>query len=127
ATLEGRLAGLADGEERIGWLEELPALVEEYLRDLPHLGGRKTAVREHETVPPEKTEENPLGLYTLTAERVRRLGAGDLEEKRRAAEEERSERFRQLYAMLDLRVVCHKDRSLEVTWGGDCSSWLGRA
>jgi hypothetical protein len=28
--------------------------------------------------------------------------------------------------MLDLRVLCHKDHSLEVSWGGDCSEWLGR-
>jgi hypothetical protein len=28
--------------------------------------------------------------------------------------------------MLGLKVVCHKDRSLEVTWGGDCSEWLAR-
>jgi hypothetical protein len=28
--------------------------------------------------------------------------------------------------MLGLQVVCHKDRSLEVTWGGDCTKWLGR-
>jgi hypothetical protein len=35
--------------------------------------------------------------------------------ERRAVEEERAERFRELYAMLDLKVVCHKDRSLEVS------------
>jgi hypothetical protein len=29
--------------------------------------------------------------------------------------------------MLDLKEVCHKDRSLEVAWDGDCSEWLGRA
>ena len=28
------------------------------------------------------------------------------------------------YAMLNLKVVCHKDRSLEVSWGANCSEWL---
>ena len=34
---------------------------------------------------------------------------------RREAEEERAARFRELYAMLGLQVVCHRDHSLEVT------------
>ncbi len=126
-TLQERLAELAGGEARIRQLEGMPALVEEYLRDLPQLMDRRPVVREHETVGAERTEGNPLGLYLLTRDSIRHLDGEELEEKRRAAEEERSQRFRQLYAMLDLRVVCHKDRSLEVTWGGDCSKWLGRA
>jgi len=126
AGLERRLAELADGEERIRQLEELPRLVEEYLRDLPHLIDRRRVVREYETVGAERTPENPLGLYILTPERIRYLPEGEIAQKRRAAEEERAARFRELYAMLDLRVVCHKDRSLEVRWGGDCSEWLSR-
>ena len=74
--LEARLAKLAGAEKRIDWLEQLPRLVGRYLRDLPFLVGRKTAIREHKTVPPAKTEDNPLGLYTLTAERIRRVGEG---------------------------------------------------
>jgi hypothetical protein len=113
--LEGRPAELASGEEKIRRLEELPALIEEYLRDLPHLVGRSLEVREYETVGAERTPDNPLGIYTLTPDSIRYLTEEELEEKRRAAEEERSERFRQLYAMLDLKVVCHKDLSLEVS------------
>jgi hypothetical protein len=124
--LECRLAEFADGEERIRKLEELPALVEEYLRDLPHLVGRRPVIREYETLGAERTPENPLGLYTLTPESIRYRDEEELAKKRRAAEEERSARFRELYAMLDLHVVCHKDLSLEVRWGGDCSKWLGR-
>ena len=126
AILQGKLAELAGGEARIKQLEEMPALVEEYLRDLPHLVNRRPVVREHETVGAERTEGNPLGLYLLTRDSIQHLDGEELEEKRRAGEEERSQRFRQLYEMLDLRVVCHKGRSLEVTWGGDCSKWLGR-
>ncbi len=57
-------------------------------------------------------------------ESIRYLGEDEKEEKRQAADDERAERFRQLYAMLNLEVVCHKDRSLEVSWGADCSEWL---
>ncbi len=125
--LERRLAELADGERRVKQLEDLPALVEAYLRDLPTLIGWEKTVREYETVPAEKTEDNPLGVYTLTPESIRHLPEEELAEKRRAAEEERSQRFRDLYEALDLHVVCHKDLSLEVTWGGaQCPEWLGR-
>ncbi len=44
----------------------------------------------------------------------------------RAADEARSKRVREAYAMLGLRVVCHKDRSLEDTWGSRCHEWLER-
>jgi hypothetical protein len=88
--------------------------------------GRESVVREYETVGAGRTEDNPLGLYKLTRESIRYLDEEELEAKRREAEEERAARFRELYAMLDLRVVCHKDRSLEVTGGGDCSEWLSR-
>jgi hypothetical protein len=49
-----------------------------------------------------------------------------LAEKRRGTEEKRARRFRELYSMLNLKVVCHKDRSLEVSWGAHCHEWLGR-
>lgn len=29
--------------------------------------------------------------------------------------------------MLGLQVVCHKDRSLQIMWGGDCTEWLSPA
>ena len=84
-------------------------------------------MREYETVPKGRTEDNPSGVYTLSPESIRHLPEEELEEKRRTAEEERSQRFRDLYEALDLRVVCHKDRSLEVSWGGSqCSFLRGR-
>jgi hypothetical protein len=126
--LERRLAELADSEERLRELEALPELVVEYLRDLPYLVGQEPVVRAYETVGvAETTEEEPLrGLYTITPERIRTLPDEELAQKRSAAEEKRAERFRELYAMLNLRVICHKDRSLEVTWGAHCHEWLRR-
>jgi hypothetical protein len=65
--LKRRHAELTDGEERIRRLEELPALVEVYLHDLPHLVGRRPVVREYVTLgAAERTPVNPLGIYTLT-------------------------------------------------------------
>lgn len=126
ADLEERLAGLADGEKRIAELEALPDLVESYLRDLPDLVARQSVVREYETVPPERTPDNPLGIYRAMPDNIRWLSEEEYTEKQRQATEERSQRFRELYRMLDLQVVCHPDLSLEVTWGADCSKWLGR-
>lgn len=82
-------------------------------------------MREYEVVPPEGTGR--LEPFAITPESIRHLPEEELAEKRRAAEEERSQRFRTLYEALDLRVVCHRDRSLEVTWGGGrCSVLRGR-
>jgi hypothetical protein len=42
--------------------DSLPALVEEYIRGLPDLvHGREGTVREHATLPPERTEGNRSG------------------------------------------------------------------
>ena len=125
--LERRLAELADSERRLRELEALPSLVEEYLREVPHLLDLKPLLREYETSAPEATPDDPLGaIYTITPERIRFLPEEELAEKRRAVEEKRARRFRELYEMLGLKVVCHKDRSLEVSWGAHCSEWLGR-
>lgn len=126
ADLEKRLAKLRDSGQRLRELERLPGLVEAYLRDLPEIIGHKPMVREYETIPDERTEENPLGLYTLTPERVRSLSEEELAEKRRDAEMERAARLQELFAMLNLRVTAHKDGTLEVTWGLDCHKTLGR-
>ncbi|MDQ4105765.1 MAG: zinc ribbon domain-containing protein, partial [Actinomycetota bacterium] len=115
--LEARLAMLADGEARLRELEELPELVEEYLRDLPELLGADSErwLREYETIPEARTEDNPLGLYTLTPERIRHLTDEELAAKRLAAESDRGARFRELYAKLALRAAVHADGTVEIT------------
>ncbi len=126
ANLERRLAELRDSGQRLRDLERLPDLVEEYLADLPEIIGHEPVVREYETVPTDRTPDNPLGVYTLTPERVRFLSEAELAQKRSAAEAERAARLQRLYEMLDLRVTAHKDGTLEVTWGLDCHKTLGR-
>ena len=122
--LNKRLSELADGEEKIRRLEELPGLVEAYLRDLPALvEGTGTPTREYETVPAERTEDNPLGVYRLTPERIRHKDEEELETERREAQEARSQRFREVYSALGLTAVVHRDRSVELRWSGGCSEW----
>ena len=115
--LEARLAVLADGEVRLRELEELPGLVEEYLRDLPELIGPEVRVREYETVPELRTEDNPLGVYTLTPDRIMYMSDEELRAKRLAAEATRGARFRELYARLGLRVAVYADGTVEITVG----------
>lgn len=95
-------------------LEEVAALVEAYLRDLPELVGRERTVREYETVPEERTEDNPLGFYTLTPESIRGRTQEELKAWRQEAEGERTRRFRDLYEDLGLRATLDKDSTLEV-------------
>jgi hypothetical protein len=115
--LEARLAMLAEGESRLRELEELPALVEVYLRDLPLLVDRMPVVREYETVPPERGEDGSLLIYTLTPDRIRHLPEEVVARRRREAESARGARFRELYAMLGLRAAVHADGTLEITVG----------
>lgn len=119
-----RLEEVSDVEEQARKLREIPRLVEEYLRDLPGLIDPQPLLRDHGTVPAERTEDNPLGAYRLTPERVRHKTEEELEAERRAALEERRGRFREIYSALGLTVVCQRDRSLEIRWGSRCSEWL---
>lgn len=121
ATQE-ELARLADARKYVEYLEDLPNLIEEYLKDLPDLvEGTGTPIRKYETVPAERTPENPLGVYTLAPERIREHTPEETQYLWEQWERERAERYGAAYEMLALRVVAHHDGSLEVTWrGGGC-------
>ena len=97
-------------------LEELPAFAESLARDLPYLLDSRRAVRDHETSAPERTQENPLGPYTLAPDRIRHLPEEEVERREREAEDERAARYRATYEDLGLRVVAHPDGTLEASW-----------
>jgi hypothetical protein len=82
-------------------------------------------IREYETIGAERTPENPLGIYTLTPERIRLLPEEEIAKRRRAAEVARGARFRELYAMLGLRAAIHADGTLEVTVGATSEATKG--
>jgi hypothetical protein len=103
-------------EERLRELEEMPERVEGYLRDLPYLVGRQRVVRDHATIPEERTPENPLGLYRLTPDRVRPKTEEEIEGERLTAENERSARLRSVYEAIGLAVTAHKDGTLMLSW-----------
>jgi hypothetical protein len=84
---------------------------------LPYLVDRMPGICEYETIGAERTPENPLGLYTLTPERIRFLSKEEVAARRQAAEAARGARFRELYAMLGLRAAAHADGTLEITVG----------
>ena len=97
-------------------LEELPAFAESLARDLLYLLDSRRAVRDHETSAPERTQENPLGPYTLAPDRIRHLPEEEVERREREAEDERAARYRATYEDLGLRVVAHPDGTLEASW-----------
>ena len=113
-AIESEIAALGDQGDRLRELDMLPALVDEYLRDLAYLvEGSGLSMREYETVPAKRTQENPLGAYTLTPEAIRDRTEEELAEKRLEVRNARSARFRDLYQSLGLAVVVHKDGTLE--------------
>jgi site-specific DNA recombinase len=117
-AVERQLDGLGGGalEGRLRELEELPDLVEGYLRDLPHLVGRQRVVRGYDTIPEEGTPDYPLGLYRLTPDRVRRKTGEEIKGERLAAQNERSARLRSVYEAIGLTVTAHKDGTLLLRW-----------
>jgi hypothetical protein len=117
-AVERELDGLGGDalQERLRELEKMPALMEEYLRDLPDQVGRQRVVRDHAMVPEVRTADNPLGLYLLTPERVRRKTAEEIEGERLAADNKRSARLRWVYEAIGLAVTAHKDGTLVLRW-----------
>jgi hypothetical protein len=94
-------------------------LAREFVHDLPHLLDRVPPLREYETAPPEHSgEDGSLPIYELTPDRIRFLSEEEIAEKRRAAEEERSARYRSVYDDLQLSLTAHRDGTLEIRWVG---------
>ena len=120
-VVERERDALRESEARLEELDEQAALIDQYLRELPDLIDSQPLLREHETVPAKRTEDNPLGAYHLTPERIRRLSEEEVSDKRRAAADARTRRYRALYDGLNLNVVPYADGSLKVTWAGDCT------
>lgn len=114
-TLEAELARLKDTRAELERLERLAGEIPEFLADLPYLVDRSLPVRGYETVPPERGEDGPLPVYTLTPERIRERTPEEVEARRQRRERERAERFAWVYGELGLKVVVRKDGELELS------------
>jgi hypothetical protein len=119
-TARRELEGLRDRRRMLSELDELAAPVDEFLTDLPHFVDREPVIREHQTVPLEREPGldggGRLPIYTLTPSRIRWRSPEEIEEIHRKNEAERSQRYRWVYGLLGLRVVAHKDGTLELAW-----------
>jgi len=123
AEAESELTTLRDSRRRIEELRAYPALIEEYLRELPYLvHGRDKAVRnythtdEHEERERKVREEGRLPIFTVSPEMFRERTPEEMQEFRRKQERERAERYRGVYTTLGLRIVAQEDGTLELTW-----------
>lgn len=116
-----RLEGLRESETGDGAplsTAERVALFESYLRDLPGIvEGFVRDVREYETVPAERTAENPHGISRLTKDSIRWLSEEETAERRAELEDRRAIRYLWLYETLSLSVTAERDGTLDVRWG----------
>ncbi|HET7271557.1 MAG TPA: recombinase family protein [Rubrobacter sp.] len=115
-AIKPEIEALREGSEELERLEDLPQFAESLARDLPHLIDSRPVVRDYETIGPERTEEDPLGIYTLTPDRIRRLSEEGVARREREVEDERAAKYRAMYEDPGLRVVAHPDDTLEASW-----------
>jgi hypothetical protein len=123
AEAEKELAALRDSRRRLDELRAYSDLIDAHLRELPHLvHGREKLIRdhayteEHEERKRKAREEGRLPVFPISPEMFRERTPEEMEELPRAQERERAERYRGVYTSLGLRVVAHKDGTLELTW-----------
>ena len=102
AAVEGQLDRLQNTQQRLDYLDDLPGLVEDYLRDLPQLIAYPTRKRD------EDAAEDGLRIYKVTPDTVQPRPEVDQEAMGR--------KYRGLYDDLNLKVVKTAD-GLEITWG----------
>jgi hypothetical protein len=140
-VLQEEIAALRNPERTIGaWMGRLAEIdrmrvayqrqqaeglmtFEEYLRELPDLvHGRDKVIRnytyteEYEERERKAWEEGHLPIFSISHEMFRERTPEEMEMLRRKHERERAERYRGVYTTLGLRIVAHKDGTLELTW-----------
>jgi site-specific DNA recombinase len=122
-TAEEELARLEDARRNVEYLDELPRLVEDYLRELPQMIDYMPRIRESTLSDEHKDQlerdrRNGHGLkpYPVVPGTYRKRTPEEMEELRQEAEREQAERYQYMYAKLGLNVVAHKDGTLEFTW-----------
>jgi len=122
SAAERELASLEDADASLQYLEALPSIIEEYIRELPQMIDELPRIREHTLSDERKAQlerdrHNGHGLkpYPVVPGTYRKRTPEEMEELRKEAERERAGRYRKLYERLGLKVVAFKDKTLEVT------------
>jgi DNA invertase Pin-like site-specific DNA recombinase len=112
AEAETELNRLRDSRQRMAYLDDLPGLVESYLKDLPYLMETRSYKLVWEGEPPKV--QKPPKPY--------RVGGPDdpwlhNPPQKVINQEAEAGKWRGLYEDLGLKVVVPKDGSLEISWG----------
>ena len=116
---EEELARLEDERRYVEYLDALPRLVEDYLRELPEIINHVPRIRE--TVPKERPKSERLQPHLVEPGSHRTRAPEEMEQLRREAERERAGRYRRAYEMLNLKVVAYPDGTIDISWtGGSC-------
>ena len=118
--VEAESERLKYAQRYVEYLEDLPRVLEDLLKDIPFYIDYTPRIRERVPVPhPER--QRKVGNLT-----VARVGPGSSRKRtpeemaalEHEAAEERRERYRYLYEQLNLRVVPHPNGEVEIYWSG---------
>ncbi len=120
---EEELAKLEDAKRYVEYLDTVPQLVEDYLKELPQMIDKVPRIRESVIRDEYKGagSNGHLKPHLVVPGMHRKRTPEEMKKLKAEAERERTGRFRQAYEMLDLKVVAHPDGILEISWtGGSC-------
>jgi hypothetical protein len=113
-TAEEELARLEDARRNVEYLDELPRLVEDYLRELPEMLDYMPRIREYVVKDEHKSKQ--LKPHPVVPGMHRKRTPEEIEQLRQEAARERAERYQYMYAKLGLKAIVHRDGTLELTW-----------
>jgi len=129
---EDDLAKFEDGKRTIEYLDELPRLVEDFLRELPEMVEYMPRIRGYTTDEDRKKVYASYPPTELTPEVVvpgmhRKRTPEEMAELHHKAANERAECYRELYEKLNLHVIAYPNRDLEISWFGGVRKLEGTA
>ncbi|HEX5850633.1 MAG TPA: hypothetical protein VFY59_15665, partial [Rubrobacter sp.] len=120
---EDELAKLEDAKRYVEYLDTVPRLVEDYLKELPQMIDDVPRIREYVIRDEYKGAgtNGHLRPQIVVPGMHRKRTPEEMKVLRDEAERERIGRYRRAYEMLDLKVVAYPDGTLEISWtGGGC-------
>ena len=120
---EDELAKLEDAKRYVEYLDSMPRLVEDYLKELPQMIDYVPRIRESVMKDEHKSAGTSRHLkpHPVMPGMHRKRIPEEMKELTDEAERERAGRYRSAYEMLNLKAVAYPDGTLEISWtGGSC-------